>query len=29
MGAFLDTPNKEKNNENGENELCAWGASGM
>ena len=29
MGAYLDTPNKEKDSESGKNELCAWGATGM
>ena len=29
MGAYLDTPNKEKDSESGQNELCAWGATGM
>ena len=29
MGAYLDTPNKEKDSESGKNGLCAYGATGM
>ena len=29
MGAYLDTPIKEKNPEHGNNEICAWGACSM
>ena len=29
MGAYLDTPNKEKDSDCGKNELCAFGATGM
>lgn len=29
MGAYLDTPIKEKNPENGVNAICAWGACSM
>jgi serine/threonine protein phosphatase PrpC len=29
MGAYLDTPDKEKHSESGTNEICSWGASGM
>lgn len=29
MGAYLDTPNREKHSEHGKNDMCAWGATGM
>ena len=29
MGAYLDTPVKDKNSENGQNEMCAWGLCSM
>ena len=29
MGAYLDTPIKDKNSERGINEICAWGLCSM
>jgi serine/threonine protein phosphatase PrpC len=29
MGAYLDTPNTEKNSENGQNDMAAWGLCSM
>jgi protein phosphatase 1G len=29
MGPYLGTPNKEKESENGENDVCKWGATSM
>ena len=29
MGAYLDTPEKTKNPENGSNAMCSWGLNSM